>query len=101
MLKPDFRAAKKEDYNLIGRIKVKVLVTVGLVAAALFMGQLIFANKLATDGQKLAEIEAEIRHLEQNNNILKTEIAKESSFVTISRKAYELGFGKPSKIITP
>lgn len=100
MLKPDFRGTKKEDYNLIGRIKVKVLVTVGLVAAVLFMGQLIFSNKLATDGKKLAEIEAEVQRLEQNNNILKTEIAKESSFATISKKAYELGFKKPSKIIT-
>ena len=97
----DFKVRKKETYNLAGKIKVKVLVLFVLVVITLFTTQLVFANSLATDGQKLAEIESEIERLEAENTTLKAKIAQESSLVVLSQKAQDLGFNKPSKVIIP
>lgn len=97
----DFKIKKKENFNLIGKIKVKVLVITGLLVGTLFFAQLVFANNLATDGEKLAKIHEEIKRLDAENTTLKVEIAKESSLVTLSQKAQNLGFLNPSKVITP
>ncbi len=98
---PDFKTKKKESYNLIGKVKVKLLVGIGFVVLALFFAQMVFANKLATDGQKLSQTEEEIKKLEEINSTLKINIAKESSIVSISKKAESLGFEKPSTVIIP
>lgn len=98
---PDFKVEKKENYNFFGRIKVKLLVIVGFLVVVIFFGQLIFANKLATDGGKLSQIEKEIQGLEEQNNILRAKIAQESSLVNISQKAQNLGFEKPTTVILP
>jgi len=97
----DFKVGKKQDFNFIGKIKVKILVIAAISVVGLFMAQLVFANKLATDGQKLSLIEEEIRNLEAQNLTLKVSIAQESSLVSISKKAQGLGFEKPSQILTP
>lgn len=97
----DFKIQKKNSPNLIGKIKVKVLVIIGFLVATSFFAQLVFANNIATDGQRLAQIQEEIKKLEAENTTLKVKIAQESSLVTLSQKAQELSFSKPSKIITP
>lgn len=101
MLKPDFKIEKKQNFNLIGKIKVKVLVVSALVVVSLFGGQLVFANKLATDGEKLADIEAGIEELEAQNTTLKVKIASESSLVNMTKKAQDLGFATPTQVIAP
>ena len=96
----DFRVVKKEqNYNFIGRIRVRVLVVLTVLVVGLFFTQLVFANSLATDGQKLSKIQSEILSLQAQNMTLKVQIAEASSFQTLSKKATELGCVKPEKLI--
>src|SRR5437870_4205530 len=99
MLTHDFKIEKKQDFNLIGKVKVKILVVVALAVVVLFSAQLVFANKLATDGEKLAEIEDQIQSIEGQNTTLKVQIAQETSLVKMTQKAKDLGFEKPSQVI--
>ena len=102
MLISDFKTNKtKENYNLIGKIKVKLLIILATITALILTTQLVFAASLATDGEKLSQIEQEINKLEQENTTLKVKIADESSLKTLSQKAEQLGFIEPSKIINP
>jgi cell division protein FtsL len=91
----DFKIKKKKSFNLIGKIKVQVLLTFACLVVSLFLVQLVFANSLATDGEKLAKIDQEIQKLNEENTTLKVEIARESSLVTLSQKAKDIGFKKP------
>lgn len=84
-----------------GRARVKVLIFLTCAIASLFFAQLVFANSLAADGQKLAQITKEIDKLEAQNTTLKVKIAQESSLASLSQEAQDLGFVKPAKIITP
>lgn len=92
---------KKNDFNLMGKIRLKVLVVSSLLITALLATQLVFANNLATDGQKQSEVEEEIQKLAAENTSLKIQIAKEASLSNLAKKAIELGFSKPFQIITP
>lgn len=98
----DFRVKKQKEnsFNLVGKIKVKILVICAFIVVSLFFAQLVFANNLAVDGQKLSEIEDQIAKLEEDNTTLRAEIAKESSLSTLSQRAREMGFEKPSKLTT-
>lgn len=99
----DFRIVKKRNnsFNLIGKIKVKVVLAIAILVISLFFTQLVFANGLSTGGLKLAEIEDGIKKLEAENRILKNQIATESSLSTLSTKADDLGFKNPLKATTP
>ncbi len=89
----DFRVAKKQpNYNLIGKIRVRILVVLATLVFSLFFAQLVFANNLATDGQKLAGIQKQIADLKDQNMTLKVQIAQASSFQTLSQKAADMGF---------
>lgn len=91
----DFKPVKnKKSFNLIGKIKVKIVLVVATLVVSLMTTQLVFANGLATTGLELSEIENEINRLEVKNRVLKVEIAKESSLATLSLKANDLGFKK-------
>jgi hypothetical protein len=95
-----YRNSATGDFNLIGKIKVRVLVVLSVVIFALIFAQLVFANNLATEGQKLAQVYTEIRELEAENTLLKVEIAKKSSLASLSKEAQSQGFRKPEKVIT-
>lgn len=97
----DFRNRNKSEKKHTGGVKVKLVVVISAAASLLFFTQLVFANGLATDGQKIAQIEAEIQELEAENTNLKVEIAKKSSLASLSQKAQEEGFKKPSLVIAP
>src|SRR3972149_1935724 len=98
----DFKTRRnQQNFNLIGKIKVKVLIILATVVALILTTQLVFAASLATDGEKLSQIELEIRSLEQENTALKVKISDESSLKTLSKKAEQLGFTKPSEIVVP
>lgn len=90
---------RSDNYNLTGKIKVKLLVVLTGAVTALFFVQLVFANNLATDGQRLSEIETEIQRLEAENTTLMVKIAQESSLINLSKKAKDLGFAKPENLI--
>ncbi len=91
---------KKEKNNNLkqGSIKVKIIFIFVFLLTGLVFTQLVFANNLATDGQKLSHYQDEIRQLENENTTLKAEIAQKSSLTNLSKKAEELGFKKPSKL---
>ena len=97
----DFKNRNKQEKKHTGGVKVKLMVVISAAATLLFFTQLVFANGLATDGQKIAQIEAEIQKLESENTILRVEISKKSSLSSLSKKAQEDGFKKPSLVITP
>ena len=97
----DFKNRQNQDKKHIGGVKVKLMVVISASATLLFFTQLVFANGLATDGQKIAQVEEEIQNLESENTILRVEIARKSSLVSLSKKAAEDGFKKPSLVITP
>jgi len=97
----DFKIEKKQSFNLIGKIRVKLLIFLGFAVLTLFFTQLVFANNLATDGQRLSQIEDQINQLQAENSILKVKIAQESSLTNLSQKAKDQGFLKPTKVITP
>ncbi len=90
---------KENNKNLKqGSIKVKIIFIFVFLLTGLVFTQLVFANNLATDGQKLSQYQDEIRQLENENITLRAEIAQKSSLVNLSKKAVELGFKKPSKL---
>ena len=92
---------KENSFNLIGKIKLRLLVISSFLLFILLFAQLVFANNLATGGQKVAGVEEEIQRLEAENTSIQAQIAKTSSLKNLSQKAQELGFSEPSKIITP
>lgn len=103
---PDFKTRtytsnNQNDLNMVGKVKIKILVIVSFVFFSLVFAQLVFANNLATDGQKIADVYSQINKLNQENTQLEVEIAKNSSFSTLSNQAQLSGFKKPVKIITP
>ncbi len=97
----DFKIQNRDSFNLLGRVKVKVVLVACMTVLGLFFAQLVFANNLATDGERLTQIRDEIRKLELENNTLKIQIVQSASLDFLSQKAPTLGFSKPSKIITP
>lgn len=101
MVRIDYKNKNKPSYDFVGKIKLKVLLLVAAVTFLIISAQLVFANNLATDGQKIAKIKEEIHRYETENTTLKVEIAQESSLTTLYQKAQKLDFNKPARIITP
>lgn len=100
---PDFKRSRSNEnsFNLLGKVKVKILIVFSIVLFATVTAQLVFAASLATDGQKLSQIYEEMEKLEEENTRLKVEIAQNSSLVNLSQEAAKTGFQKPDKVITP
>ncbi len=94
----DYKKNGNANYSVPGKVKIKLLFLIGIVISSLFFTQLVFANNLATDGQKLSEVQQEMRRLERENMTLKADIAAESSLNTLSKKAEVMGFKRPSKV---
>ncbi len=101
-MKFDFKNHNNKNFSpfrlIPARVKLRVLFFLGFIALGLFFTQLVFANNLATDGQKMAEVQSSIKNLEAQNMTLKAQIAQESSFANLSKKAIDMGYKKPSKV---
>ncbi len=93
------KSIKSQKISLSGKIKVKLVLFFAISATFLIFAQLIFAGNLAVNGQKLADIEEQIKVLEAENTTLKVEIAKETSLVNLSQEAQKMGYQKPEKIV--
>lgn len=87
--------------KFFGKAKLQILVSVAVTTFALIFAQLVFANNLATDGEKLSQIDDQIQRLEDENTSLKMQIAKETSLTNLSIKAKDQGFSQVAKIIRP
>lgn len=72
-----------------------------LFIVSIFLGlfQVVLSNQLATAGEKLTRIDEEIKALEEENELLKKEIAVSSSLNTISEKAEKIGLIKIESFI--
>ncbi|MEK7581092.1 MAG: hypothetical protein AAB512_02295 [Patescibacteria group bacterium] len=93
------RQSKQKIFALFsGEIKLKIIFLAGLVITSLFFTQLVFANSLATGGQKLSEVQEEIKRLDRENMTLRADIASQSSLTNLVKKSEQLGFKKPLKI---
>ncbi len=97
----DFKNKKIKKSRYFGKVKLQILISVALLTIALIFTQLVFANNLATDGEKLSQIDQEIHQLEAQNTTIRMEIAKESALSQLAEKAKDLGYSKPAKIIRP
>ena len=91
----DFKS-KKINKLPVGKIRLKVIIFFAILTMLLFGSQLVFANNLVSDGQKLSKAEQQIQQLEAENTSLQAEIAKISSFTLLKEKAAQMGF-KSSK----
>ena len=68
---------------------VKVLILILLI---LGIFQVVVSSKLTTAGERLTQIDKEIKALEEENERLKKEIAVSSSLTTIAKKVEKMGF---------
>ena len=100
MINKDFKSQHNEGFNWQGKVGLKIIFFTSFIALSLVFTQLVFANNLAIDGQKLSSFEDDIKKLEAENTTLKVEIAKESSLTNLFKLAATQGFTKPSKINT-
>lgn len=99
MIRSDFKVKNEKNFSYFyGKIRLKVLVAVAILVATLVFTQLVFANNLALDGQKLSKIDNQIKQLEAENTTLKVKIANVSSLTALAQKAQELRFVKPQKV---
>lgn len=96
---PDFKQKPHHEFDLVGKIKVKLLVILAGIAVVLISVQLVFANNLAVEGEKVSRINQELQQLEAENINLRVKIAQESSLTNLTKKAQASGFEKPQKVI--
>ncbi len=76
---------------------IKILLkSLPLFVIALVVVQVVISNYLATLGQSLGDIDTKIESLQGTNALLESEVASASSLLTISAKAKERGFIKPT-----
>ena len=95
----DFKTKYKRPRLLSrGSAKVKIILIFSMITTCMIFTQLVFANNLATDGQKLSELQVEIKKIESENTSFKAEIAKKSALTNLAEKANDLGFKKPEKL---
>lgn len=63
---------------------------------SLCVGQVIVSNKLSTSGSVLDSLRHDATRFQEENAVLKTELASASSLTNLSQKAKEKGFIKDS-----
>lgn len=80
-----------------------LLVVFSVVGTLLLLAQLLIANKLATDGEKVSEIEGLTQHLEDENIYLANQVVMLGSLNQIAERARDSGLVKVSRVevITP
>lgn len=66
----------------------------------LAIGKLLFANMLSTTGLRIAKLGEQASRVETENNLLGEEIVKFSSLSWISSEAANLGFTRPSLVVS-
>lgn len=71
---------------------VRIFKIVGFVLIILAIIQVVISNRLVTAGQRLTQIDKEIKRIEEENEYLKKEIASFSSLTTIAKEAEKAGF---------
>ncbi len=100
----DYRKIHIDGFNasqmprLTGSVRLKVVFLSLFLLVGLVFTQLVFANSLATDGEKLARVQKEIKRLERENISLKAEIAHNSALTNLAQSAKNSGFTKPKTI---
>ncbi|OGY29016.1 MAG: hypothetical protein A3F33_00825 [Candidatus Woykebacteria bacterium RIFCSPHIGHO2_12_FULL_43_10] len=77
---------------------VGLVVLFSLAFMILLIAQLIIANKLATDGERLTEIALETVLLDQENYLLTNKVLSLGSLDQINIRALSLGLIKISKV---
>lgn len=91
-------SSESSAFYFRGSVHLKVVIFSLLILTSMVFTQLVFANSLATDGEKLSQVQEEIRNLEKENMSIKVEIAQESSLTKLVKKAKDSGFIKPQSV---
>ena len=77
----------KYSFNLMRALKV-----MGAFCVIVFILELWMVNRLSTDGQKIAEIQATEARLKLENQVLENTIAENSSITSLEQKVTSYGF---------
>lgn len=95
---------KKLRFSLSNFIRPRsLLILFSAVGAILLLAQLLIANKLATDGEKVSKIEELTLLLEEEDVNLANQVVTLGSLNQIAKRAQELGLVKVNRVevITP
>lgn len=87
-----------EQSVLSGRFKF-AFGLLGIVILILVFIQLALSNFLAIQGEKISSIDAQIKKIQLDNNVLKSQIAQAGSIHKIMKKAEEQGLKKPQNFL--
>ena len=84
-------------------MKPKILIAIFSVVFFLSLTQLIISHNLATAGEKVRTLEAEINRLEKENAVLASEINKTASLSRIAVEAEKIGLSRATHVfhLTP
>jgi cell division protein FtsL len=81
--------------------KLNSIIIMLVAAALIFEGFNIYlSNRLATESIEASQLKRDIALVEQENNVLQSEIFEHSSFESVASRAAEFGFQKAKESIS-
>lgn len=80
-------------------MKTKISIIIFTIVFLLSMVQLVIAHNLATSGEKVRLLEAQINLLEKENNKLSVEINQTASLARIAGEAERMGLTKATHVL--
>lgn len=80
-------------------MKPKLLAIIVVTILSLSLIQLVISHNLATSGEEVRSLEAEISFLERENNKLSAEINKIASLSRIATEAEKMGLTKATHVL--
>lgn len=80
-------------------MKPKLLAVISATILSLSLIQLVISHNLATSGEKVRSLEAEISFLEKENNRLSVEINKIASLSRIAAEAEKMGLVRATRVL--
>jgi cell division protein FtsL len=80
-------------------MKKRMPILIVCIVIVLSLIQLLISHSLATDGEKLRQVEERTSQLEQENKVLQGEINKDASLARIAQRAQDLGLVKTTTVL--
>lgn len=95
-----FKNYKKRDEDTQARkLNLSFSKIVFSLLGTLAVANVLIAVTTSTKGSEVISLEQQISELEAESNLLKSQIVKNSSLTTLSKREEELGMTKPENII--
>jgi hypothetical protein len=80
-------------------LRKKIIIFSLILIIPVILLQIWSANRLATYGEKISNLEHSKSQLLLENEVLENQVAEKSSLNLISQKSQELGLGEPKKLL--